>query len=224
MKFEDIINSKQLYLYAGDLKQWNCVALEKRVALTNKKWIGLTLPKYGENGYGTEDENHILFDILDKMPLDDNTVDIYQSEDVHEHIEYDLLIEQINEIYRCLKPGGVFRLSIPDYNCDILYNRTQKDKYGKLIFDSGGGGYYDENEKKVKGNGHVWFPTYKNVKELLESTNFDKIKYLHYYDENKVPITNSIDYSFGYISRTPDNDNRVKQPYRPMSIVVDCYK
>ena len=22
-----------------------------------------------------------------------------------------------------------------DYNCDILYNRTQKDQYGKLMFD-----------------------------------------------------------------------------------------
>ena len=37
-------------------------------------------------------------------------------------------------------------------------------------------------------------------------------------------ITNKIDYSLGYISRTPDNDDRVKNPYRPMSIVVDCYK
>lgn len=226
MKFENIINLEKIYFYAGDLKQWNCVAVEKRFKLTNKKWIGLTLPKYGENGYGTEDENHILFDITKKMPLNDNSVDIYQSEDVHEHIEYNLLKEQINEVYRCLKKDGLFRLSVPDYNCDILYNRTKKDKYGKLIFDAGGGGYYNEKEKKVKGNGHVWFPTYENVKTLLESTHFSngKITFLHYYDENKKPITNKIDYSLGYISRTPDNDKRVNNPYRPMSIVVDCYK
>ena len=76
------------------------------------------------------------------------------------------------------------------------------------------------------GNGHVWFPNYENVKTLLESTHFsnDKINYLHYYDENKNPITNNIDYSLGYVKRTPDNDERVKTPYRPMSIVVDCYK
>jgi SAM-dependent methyltransferase len=225
MKFQDIKNSKTLYLYAGDLKKWNCISPAKRFALTNKKWIGLTLPKYGKES-GTQDDNHILFDILTKMPLDDNTVDIYQSEDVHEHIEYDLLTEQINDIYRCLKKGGLFRLSVPDYNCDILYNRTEKDKYGKLLFDKSGGGYYDEKEKKVMGNGHVWFPNYENVKTLLESTHFsnDKINYLHYYDENKNPITNNIDYSLGYVKRTPDNDERVKTPYRPMSIVVDCYK
>ena len=111
MKFKDIKNSKKLFLYAGDLKKWNSISVEKRFKLTNKKWIGLTLPLYGKNGYGTEDDNHILFDILNKMPLDDNTVDIYQSEDVHEHIEYDLLTEQINDIYRCLKKGGLFRFN-----------------------------------------------------------------------------------------------------------------
>jgi len=26
------------------------------------------------------------------------------------------------------------------------------------------------------------------------------------------------------VRRTPDNDDRVKKPYRPMSIVVDMYK
>ena len=136
------------------------------------------------------------------------------------------MVDQINEVHRCLKKNGLFRLSVPDYNCDLLYNRTVKDEAGNLIFDKAGGGYYDKKEKKIKGNGHVWFPTYKKVKDLLELTNFenDKIYFLHYYDENKNPITNKIDYSLGYISRTPDNDTRVKNPYRPMSIVVDCYK
>ena len=80
--------------------------------------------------------------------------------------------------------------------------------------------------KKVENGGHLWFPTYKSVKPLLESTNFsnDKINFLHYYDENKKPVVNNIDYSMGYISRTPDNDKRVQNPRRPMSIVVDCYK
>jgi len=45
---------------------------------------------------------------------------------------------------------------------------------------------------------------------------------MHYYDENKI-LLQIVFYSFKYISRTPDNDNIVKQPYRPMSIVVDCY-
>ena len=53
---------------------------------------------------------------------------------------------------------------------------------------------------------------------------YGKINYLHYYDNNNNSITNKIDYSKGYVRRTPDHDNRVKNPYRAMSIVVDCYK
>lgn len=143
-----------------------------------------------------------------------------------EHIEYDLLKDSINDIYRLLKPGGLFRLSMPDYKCDVLYNRSEKDKNGNIIFDQRGGGTYDIMNKKVIGGGHVWFPKFSSVKSLLELTHFsnDKINYLHYYDNNNIPVTNKIDYNKGYISRTPDNDDRIKNPYRPMSIVVDCYK
>lgn len=53
------------------------------------------------------------------MDLSDNSVDIYQSEDVFEHIEYQTIPSIFNEIYRVLKPNGLFRLSMPDYRCDI---------------------------------------------------------------------------------------------------------
>ena len=38
------------------------------------------------------------------------------------------------------------------------------------------------------------------------------------------PVTNKIDYINDFISRSQNNDVRVQSPYRPMSIVVDCYK
>jgi len=225
MNFEILSKKQEIYLYAGDLKQWNCVPVEKRFQLTNKKWVGLTLPEYGANGKGTKDENHIHFDILDKMPLKENSVDIYQSEDVHEHIDFDFLENQINEIYRVLKPDGLFRLSVPDYNCDLLFNRTTKDENGQLMFDEGGGGWYDYNKKKIMGNGHVWFPTYEKVKNLLDKTKFKNINFLQYWTSRTNFVLNNIDYKKGYITRTPDNDRRVMYPVRrPMSIVVDCYK
>ena len=140
-------------------------------------------------------------------------------------IPFNLLKNSINEIYRILKPDGLFRLSLPDYRCDILDNRCEKDNQGNIIFDKGGGGTYDRNNNKII-NGTLWFPKYEKVLSLLESTNFnnDKIRFLHYYGENNNRILNSIDYSKGFISRTPDHDRRVQQPRRPMSIVVDCVK
>ena len=211
MKFDKLINSNDIYLYLGDIH------IQRRI-YTNKNFIGLSLNQ--SNQY------HIKHDVTKHIQLNDNTVNIVQSEDVMEHIEYSKLKDTINEIFRILKPNGLFRLSMPDYKCDILYNRSEKDSKGNIIFDKGGGGKYDRINKKVIKGGHVWFPIFSSVKTLLESTNFsnDKINYLHYYDTDNNPVINKIDYSLGYISRTPDHDKRVQSPFRPMSIVVDCYK
>ena len=212
MNFKNIKYNKNIYLYHGDIVSINTFSK------TNKQFVGLSLKK--------SDRYHIKHDLTKKLDLLDNSVDIIQSEDVMEHIELHNLKNIINEMYRVLKKGGLFRISMPDYNCDILYNRTEKNEKGELIFDSGGGGSYDKVNKKVINGGHVWFPTYVSVKKLLETTNFksENINYLHYYDENKKPIVKKIDYSLGYILRTPDNDKRVQNPRRPMSIVIDCYK
>jgi len=211
VKFSDIKNNHKIYLYAGDM------AID-RITKTNKDFIGLSLTN--SNNY------HIKHDVTKPIELNDNTVDIYQSEDVFEHIEYLELNKVFNEIYRVLKPGGLFRLSMPDYKCDILQKRSLKDASGNIFHDPGGGGNYDFLNNKVINGGHVWFPSYNSVYYIFEKSNFniEKVNFLHYYDSNNNPITKTIDYNMGYISRTPDNDSRVKEPYRPMSIVVDCYK
>mgnify|MGYP006411619031 CR=1 FL=1 len=208
--FKDIKYNKHIFLYHGDIYK-----NMKTVTYTNKNFIGLSL-KFNNS-------NHILHDITNPYDLFDNSVDIVQSEDTLEHIEYYKLVDCINEIYRVLKPNGLFRLSLPDYDCDILYNRSLKDNIGNIYFDKLGGGNYDYNNKKVINGGHLWFPTYTNVKNLLDKTKFNNINYLHYYD-NKKPILNEINYNYGYIHRTPDNDNRVKNPRRPLSLVVDLKK
>jgi SAM-dependent methyltransferase len=212
MSFKDIQHLSNIYLYCGGMPT-------NRRTITGKPFIGL-------DRHNKPPRFHIHHNLLNKFKLNDNMVDIIQSEDVFEHLEYSQLKNVFNEIHRVLKPNGLFRLSMPDYDCDILYNRSTKDKHGNIIFDAGGGGSYNLMTRKVENGGHLWFPTYTSVKSLLEITNFpnNKIRYLHYYDETKKPVVNNIDYSMGYISRTPDNDKRVQNPRRPMSIVVDCYK
>lgn len=195
---------EKIFLYAGDvpeMQQYN-------------QYVGLSLTQ--------SNKNHIKHNVIEKYPLKDNSIDRYQSEDVFEHINYEQLPEVINEIYRVLKKDGFFRLCLPDYGCDLIYERSQKNEKGEVIFDPVGGGKFVGG--KVINGGHVWFPTYKNVRELLEKTNFKNITFLHYYDENKKGTTNKIDYSKGFVKRTPDNDDRVKNPYRPLSLVVDCIK
>lgn len=208
VQFKDIKNKKRIYLYCGDLP------IQRR-QYTSLDFIGLSM--------NTETSYQILHDITNPFDLYDNSVDIVQSEDVMEHIEYSKIPQIIDEIYRILKPNGLFRLSVPDYNCDILANRVVRGKNNEIIFDSGGGGYYDSISKRVLGGGHVWFPNITLMYNLLEMTKF-KCIYKHYYDVYGKPVLHDIDYRYGFIARTPDNDNRVKNPRRPLSIVIDCYK
>lgn len=206
LTFDDIKDRDYIFLYAGDVprrKEYNIDGI-----------VGLAIRR--------ADYRTILHDICQKYPLRDNSVDAYQAEDVFEHIEYDKLVDAMNEIYRVLKPGAYFRLSVPDYGCDILYNRSTKDENGTIIFDEEGGGRYQDG--KVVDGGHVWFPTYQKVLNLIEKSNFNKYEFYHYYDENGNSVTKKIDYSKGYVIRTPDHDKRVQNPYRAMSLVVDLYK
>ena len=204
--FNDIRNNDYIYLYAGDIPN--------KEEYNKEGIVGLSLTH--------TDYRTIKHDITKAFLLNDNTVDIFQAEDVFEHIEYEKLVQVINEIYRVLKPGGIFRLSVPDYRCDILYERSLKDHNGRIIFDRDGGGGFKDG--KVVEGGHVWFPTYETVKELINKSMFNIYKFYHYYDETGKSITENIDYSIGYIQRTPDHDERVRNPYRGMSIVCDCVK
>lgn len=119
-----------------------------------------------------------------------------------------------------LKPGGIFRLALPDYRCDILNSRTVENEQGELLFDPGG----EFVDGKAINGGHLWFPNYVTVKEILEQTAFTEIRFYHYYNQSGNGVTEPVDYSIGHVMRTPDHDKRVQDPYRPMSIVVDCIK
>jgi len=204
MSFNLIKDNSKIFLYAGDIPY----------LAQYKNFIGLSLRQHNNN--------HIKHDITQPHDLPDNSVDIYQAEDVIEHIPYKLLQDVINDIYRILKPCGVFRLSVPDYGCDVLQDRSHKNASGEIVFDPVGGGRLING--KVVDGGHLWFPRYKTVADLLKTTRFTNIKFYHYYDETGKPVTHPIDYSIAYVQRTPDNDERAKNPYRPMSIVVDCIK
>lgn len=207
LTFSDVASYETLHFYAGDIPKeddWH----------SGYRLIGLSINK--------SDTQHIRHDITQKYPMRSGTVDSYQAEDVFEHIEYEKLVDVIDEIYRILKPGGYFRLSVPDYRCDLLKKHAVLDENKEVVFDPAGGGRWDG--KKVLDGGHVWNPTYEKVADLLKKSKFQNINFLHYYDTNGTPITKDIDYHKGFVKRTPDNYYAVSCPYRPMSIVVDCMK
>lgn len=170
-------------------------------------------------------KRNIPHDLTQPFPIADDSVELFQSSDVFEHIDYDRLSGIIAEIHRVLKPGGMFRLSVPDYRNDIYRRRTQRREDGSFLFDPGGGGRL-EGDRVVDG-GHLWFPTIESVKALFDASPFagsGKVDYLHYIDADEQAVVRPIDYAKGYILRTPDHDARAMRDGRPLSIVVDAVK
>ncbi|WP_082984335.1 class I SAM-dependent methyltransferase [Mycobacterium sp. 1465703.0] len=92
MKFSDLSSLNFVKLYAGDIPGMP----EYR----SSKMVGLSLRK--------KDKWHIRHDVAKPLPIPDESVDNYQSEDVFEHIELERLPATISEIYRVLKKGGLF--------------------------------------------------------------------------------------------------------------------
>ncbi len=206
MTFAEAARLPCLRLYAGDIPADSLYESEGLIGLSIK----------------AADWNTIKHDITRPFPLADNSVYAFQAEDVLEHIPYGALVPVLNEICRILKPGACFRLSVPDYGCDVYASRCQRSADGTIVFDPGGGGWYRDG--KPGGGGHLWFPTYEQVQALVTASDFARADFLHYYDTDGTPVTRPIDYARGYIQRTPDHDARVQDPYRPLSLVVDLYK
>ena len=146
---------------------------------------------------------NVLHDITKPFPLDDNSVDRILASQVFEHIESCYWTPILTELYRILKPGGLLRIDVPDY---------RNPKYNGVEIELG---FDPENDW------HLVITTYELMKRYTDNCPFEIVEYKHYWDGDKF-IKNEIDYSLGWVSRTPDNDKR-DSPFA-QSLVVDFIK
>lgn len=113
-----------------------------------------------------------------KFPLEDNSVSCFFSSHTLEHIpkKYSQFI--LDEIFRCLKPGGVVRLTMPDYDLafDALCNNNidffypyDGDLYKRFLRIISG--HYNDRESKEEFDGNFQ----KMTKEELGDHYTDKI-------------------------------------------------
>jgi SAM-dependent methyltransferase len=186
------------------------------------------LPQYATH-YGVTpffgSSRNINHNITAPFPIPEASVDVFQSEDVFEHVALEKLLPIFDEIHRVLAPRGLFRLSLPDYHLDHHRRRCQLNSDGEIAFDPGGGGQFVDGH--VTGGGHVWFPTIEIVRDLFDRSLFasrGEVRYLQYNNANGSFEMQPISYADGYIQRTPDHDRRVSQSPRPVSIVIDAFK
>lgn len=206
------------YLYFGNL----CTHERQ---FQSDKWLGLALhPTH---------ERELTHDARLPLPVPDNSVEKIQSQDVFEHIGYDLLPPILNDIFRALAPGGVFRLSLPDYRSPFLRQRCVYDEEGRVIADlrMGGTVTYDRATKQRKvqfapnGGAHVWFPTFELVQALVERSRLNEcrdIRYYQYFRTANEFVVDPIPENEMFVMRAVPHDNRAGG--KPISIVVDFTK
>ena len=219
MKFCDIKNNSNIYLYAGENMYEKFPEYKNKTKL---KWTGIwkdlneNLDRQNIgliNKNNPADNYNIKHRLLDVYDLNNNSVDIYQCEDILHYIHPNFILNYVNEIYRILKPGGLLRISVPDYESLKNINRCLRDDDGNILFDPDGGGSFKEG--KVI-NGVIWFPTVKPLALILNDTLFNNIFYQSY-TEFGISMHHKIDYNLGYVKNSEDFSNK-------KSIIVDLYK
>ncbi|MCW5735178.1 MAG: hypothetical protein KIS73_13680 [Enhydrobacter sp.] len=178
-------------------------------------------------------DREIRHDAREPLPVGDSSVLKAQSQDVFEHLPYETLPEILSDVFRVLVPGGVFRLSLPDYNSPFLLKRCVFDECGNILGDlrMGASVRFEKGKRsrivefKGGGNAHLWFPTFALVRSAV--------------DRSRIRESSQIVFRQGFTSRDafkcdpiPDEEMYVKRalPHdrrangAPVSLVFDFFK
>jgi predicted SAM-dependent methyltransferase len=82
-----------------------------------KDWINIDM---------IDDPNIMNFDLRNTLPFENNSIDFFFCEHFLEHLTREEGLKLLKDIYRCLKPGGVSRVSVPDLEL-LLKNYTDNN-------------------------------------------------------------------------------------------------
>lgn len=200
--FESLDLTQNIKLYAGDIMD--------EIHLKDNNLYGLSITH--------QDDRHILHDITKPYPLPDNSIAAYEAECVLELIDPTKIIFAIDEIYRILKPGGCFRITVPDHYSPYLKRRAMRDAGGNILYDAGET-YAVKYGKDGLTGGWTRFTTYDSFKEILEQTKFKNYDWLCFHTSDGELHKKFIDMTKGYNKRVKNETSEDEY-----NIVVDCYK
>ncbi len=205
------------YLYFGSLGLH-----ERQYQIAN--FIGLALqPAH---------DREIQHNFADPLPFGDGSIAKIQAQDVLEHVAFEKVPAILDEIYRVLRPGGIFRLSVPDYRSPVLKRRSIYDARGKVIGDlmMGATSYLDQTtgDARVRfsedGDAHLWFPRYELITHLVLKSEIRKAA-IHFYQaflDDHSYLCEPVPENEMFVQRAAPHDRRAGGA--PVSIVADFVK
>jgi len=205
------------YLYFGSLGLH-----ERQYQIAN--FIGLALrPAH---------DREIQHNLTAPLPFADNSIAKIQAQDVLEHVEFEKAVFILDEVYRVLRPGGTFRLSVPDYRSPVLKRRSIYDARGRVIGDlmMGATSYLDQatGDARVRfsedGDAHLWFPRYELITHLVLKSEIRKSA-IHFYQgfiDDHTYLCEPVPENEMFVQRAAPHDRRAGGA--PVSIIADFVK
>lgn len=177
-------------------------------------------------------DREIKHNLIDPLPYAGGSIAKVQAQDVLEHLPFDKVPFVLDEIYRVLKPGGTFRLSVPDYRSPVQKRRSIYDARGRVIGDllMGATSYLDpaSGDAKVRfsGNGeaHLWFPRYELIIHLVLKSELRKSR-IHFYQgfiDDHSYLCEPVPENEMFVQRAAPHDRRAGGA--PTSIIADFVK
>lgn len=144
-----------------------------------KGWINIDLvyepfenylQYYGETYYPKEirgeEADFFAIDVTkERLPLDDDTVDVVFHEDFIEHLDQRAQVVFLAETLRVLKPGGIHRVNTPDLKASMLNNSD---------FSLGSAGVYQEEWRK---HGHKNVLTGDTLAEMAKMIGYREVHF-----------------------------------------------
>jgi SAM-dependent methyltransferase len=205
------------YLYLGSLGSH-----ERQFQIPN--FIGLTLqPAH---------DREIKHDLASALPYADDSIAKIQAQDVLEHVAFDKVSFVLDEIYRVLKPGGRFRLSVPDYRSPVHKRRSIYDWRGRVTGDllMGASPYFDSDSGDARvrfggdGEAHLWFPRYELITHLILKSQIRRssIKFYQGFLDDHTFLAEILPADEMFVQRALPHDRRAGG--QPISIVADFVK
>jgi len=205
------------YLYFGSLGLH-----ERQYQIPN--FIGLAL----QPAHDRETKHNFI----DPLPFGDGSIAKIQAQDVLEHVAFEKVPAILDEIYRVLRPGGIFRLSVPDYRSPVLKRRSIYDARGRVIGDllMGATSYLDQatGDARVRfsedGDAHLWFPRYELITHLVLKSEIRKAA-IHFYQgflDDHSYLCEPVPENEMFVQRAAPHDRRAGGA--PTSIIADFVK
>ncbi|MCZ2207368.1 methyltransferase domain-containing protein [Cylindrospermopsis raciborskii] len=159
------------------------------VYVTSNDWINLD--------YASSDVHVRQANLLETLPFDSNSISLVYSSHFLEHIPLAQVPSFLKECYRILKPGGIIRLVLPDFEemCHEYISQLHQGDYTKARLC-----IIDIIDQCVRLNSGGQLAKVYEEYSKIPSNNKDIIEYIYSRSGQCLPIATSKPYNFRELS------------------------